>query len=177
MCTRLCGLPRTNGAHFSTTVERIIHFCWERQRLARIPDLPCAQSYDQYVATLSIASLQTNILSASAAGVATEAQSKLHELDFLQKMRIESPQHPGYAHVVHLKDHFYQDGPSGRHLCLVMDPLLEDLRVFSLRWRRRLMPLPAVRCFARQIILGLRYLHDECNIIHTGKAVAVQRHA
>lgn len=35
------------------------------------------------------------ILSASAAGVATEAQSKLHELDFLQKMHIESPQHPG----------------------------------------------------------------------------------
>ncbi len=136
-----------------------------------MPDLPCAQNYDQYVVVLSLALLRSNILSTSAAGVATEAQSKLHELDFLGLMHAKSPQHPGYAHVVHLKDHFYQDGLAGRHLCLVMEPLLEDLRVFSLRWRHRLMPLPAVRCFARQIVLGLRYLHDECNIIHTGDAI------
>ncbi|KAJ2989274.1 hypothetical protein NUW54_g8838 [Trametes sanguinea] len=99
--------------------------------------------------------------------VATEAQNKLHEVDYLRKMQVTSPQHPGYAHVVHLKDQYYQESLAGRHLCLAMEPLLEDLRLFSLRWKNRLLPLPAVRHLARQIVLGLLYLHDECNIIHT----------
>ena len=104
----------------------------------------------------------------SAIGIATEAQTKLHELEFLQQIYSKLPSHPGYAHVVHLQDHFYQEGPAGRHLCLVMEPLLEDLRMFSMRWLHCLIPLPMVRHLARQIVLGLQYLHDECNIIHTG---------
>ncbi|OSD01200.1 kinase-like protein [Trametes coccinea BRFM310] len=98
--------------------------------------------------------------------VATEA-STLHELDFLLRMRDASPQHPGYPHVVHLRDHFIQDGPHGRHLCLVMEPLLQDLRSFSIRWNHRVLPHPLVKHLTRQILLGLQYLHDECNIIHT----------
>ncbi|OSC96903.1 kinase-like protein [Trametes coccinea BRFM310] len=90
--------------------------------------------------------------------VAMEVQDKLHELDYLQKMQSKSPQHLGYAHVVHLKDHFCQK---------MMEPLLEDLHLFSLRWKHRLLPLPAVRYLARQIVLGVQYLHDECNSIHT----------
>ncbi|KAJ3013379.1 hypothetical protein NUW54_g1615 [Trametes sanguinea] len=103
----------------------------------------------------------------SAVEVATEAQNKLHEVDYLRKMQVTSPQQPGYAHVVHLKDQYYQESLAGRHLCLAMEPLLDDLRLFSLRWKNRLLPLPAVRHLARQIVLGLQYLHDECNIIHT----------
>ncbi|KAJ3017219.1 hypothetical protein NUW54_g641 [Trametes sanguinea] len=103
----------------------------------------------------------------SAVEVATEAQNQLHEVDYLRKMQVTSPQHPGYAHVVHLKDQYYQESLAGRHLCLTMEPLSKDLRLFSLRWKNRLLPLPAVRHLARQIVLGLLYLHDECNIIHT----------
>lgn len=96
----------------------------------------------------------------------------MHELKFLEHMRVQSPHHPGYAHIAHLRDHFHHDGPYGSHLCLVMEPLLEDLRLFSMRWKHRLMPLSMVRLLARQIVLGLQYLHEECNIVHTGEPVS-----
>ncbi|KAI9064546.1 kinase-like protein [Trametes sanguinea] len=90
-----------------------------------------------------------------------------HELDFLLRMRDAAPQHPGYPHVNHLCHHFLEEGPHGRHRCLLMEPLLQDLRSFSLRWNYRMLPHPLIKHLARQIILGLQYLHDECDIIHT----------
>ncbi|KAI9064550.1 kinase-like protein [Trametes sanguinea] len=98
--------------------------------------------------------------------VATEA-SVLHELDFLLRMRDAAPQHPGYPHVNHLCDHFLEEGPHGRHRCLLMEPLLQDLGSFPLGLNGRMLPQPLVKHFARQVILGLQYLHDECGIIHT----------
>ncbi|KAI0643460.1 kinase-like protein [Trametes meyenii] len=100
-------------------------------------------------------------------GMATDAQHRLKELDLMRPMRDRSPSHPGHSHVVQLKDHFYQQGPHGKHLCLVMEPLLQDLRSLTLRFKRRIPPPYFVRLLARQVVLGLQYLHDECDIIHT----------
>lgn len=83
-------------------------------------------------------------------------------------MRDQAPEHPGHTHVLQLKDQFYHQGPHGRHLCLVTEPLLHNMRIFSMRFPRRIMPLHLVRSVARQIVLGLQYLHEECNIVHTG---------
>ncbi|KAI0367121.1 kinase-like protein [Pilatotrama ljubarskyi] len=99
--------------------------------------------------------------------VATDAQDKLQELEFMRRIRDQSPRHPGYPHVIQLRDHFYHRGPHGRHLCLAMEVLLQDLRSFSLRFKGRVCPPYLVRLLARQVVLGLQYLHDECNIIHT----------
>ncbi|KAI0668112.1 kinase-like protein [Trametes maxima] len=99
--------------------------------------------------------------------VATEAQNRLKELDLMRRMRDGSPSHPGYSHVVQLQDHFHQQGPHGKHLCLVMEPLLQDLRSLTSRFKRRIPPPYFVRLLARQVVLGLQYLHDECDIIHT----------
>lgn len=86
----------------------------------------------------------------------------------MQRMREQSPVHPGYTYVIHLHDHFYQKGPHGRHLCLAMEPLLQDLRSLMQCFKERSAPPYFVRLAARQIVLGLQYLHDECNMVHTG---------
>ncbi|CAL1712535.1 unnamed protein product [Somion occarium] len=99
--------------------------------------------------------------------VATEAQGQLHELEFLQRIRDQSPLHPGHAHVIQMKDNFYHQGPHGRHLCVVTEPLFQSMSNFLPRFPHKIMPPRLVRSVARQIVLGLQYLHDECNIIHT----------
>ncbi|KAI9064959.1 hypothetical protein FKP32DRAFT_1528602, partial [Trametes sanguinea] len=86
------------------------------------------------------------------------------ELDFLLRMRDATPQHPGLPHITHLRRHFIEKGPHSRHLCLLMEPLLHNLRSFSLRWNHRMVPHPLAKHLARQIVLGLQYLQDECDI-------------
>ncbi|PPQ65536.1 hypothetical protein CVT26_000493 [Gymnopilus dilepis] len=99
-------------------------------------------------------------------GVASDAP-ELHELEYLERIRDSSPNHPGRPHVIQLLDHFYHRGPFGKHLCLLTDALTEDLWSFPRRWRNRVLPTNLVRQIARQLLLALSYLHDECNIIHT----------
>lgn len=100
---------------------------------------------------------------------ATEAQDRLQELEFLRKIRDQSSEHPGHTHVLQLKDHFYHQSLRGRYLCVATEPLFQNMYIFSMRFPHRIMPLRLVRSLARQIVLGTQYLHDECNIIHTGK--------
>lgn len=90
-------------------------------------------------------------------------------------MRDQSPEHPGHAHVLQLKDHFYHQGPHGRHLCIVTEPLFQSMSYLLPRFPDRRMPPRLVRSIARQVVLGLQYLHDECNIIHTGEFHSLAR--
>ena len=94
-------------------------------------------------------------------------QKELQEVEFLLKIRDQSAGHPGHAHILQLKDSFLHNGPHGQHLCIVTEPLFQNMRLFSMRFPRRIMPLRLVRSLARQIVFGVQYLHDECNIIHT----------
>lgn len=107
------------------------------------------------------------MLCISSAGKVSD-EPLLHELEYLQCMRDQSPHHPGYSHVLQLRDHFYQKGSEYRHLCLVMEPLAEDLHSFSKHFLRAQLANNLIKRIARQVILGLQYLHEECNIIHTG---------
>ncbi|KAF8877562.1 kinase-like domain-containing protein [Gymnopilus junonius] len=92
---------------------------------------------------------------------------ELHELEYLQRIRDSSLTHPGHSHVVQLLDHFYYRGPNGRHLCLVMDVMGQDMSSFARRCKYRRLPANLVRVISRQLLLGLDYLHQECDIIHT----------
>ncbi|KAI0628135.1 kinase-like domain-containing protein [Trametes polyzona] len=100
---------------------------------------------------------------------ATFAQGTLfHEAEFLRRIHSQNPAHPGYCHVVQMFDGFTEeDDGEGRHLCLVMEPMLEDLRLFAQRWSNCSFSPPLLRLVGRQVALGLQYLHEECNIIHT----------
>ncbi|KAI0040411.1 kinase-like protein [Auriscalpium vulgare] len=98
---------------------------------------------------------------------ATSADQKLHELEFLQVIRDKNGQHPGHAHNLQLLDHFYHDASEGRHLCLVTEPLLQNLSSYVLRWPYHAIPMALLKRVTRQTLLALDYLHTECNIIHT----------
>ncbi|KAJ5434671.1 hypothetical protein N7491_005266 [Penicillium cf. griseofulvum] len=78
-----------------------------------------------------------------------------------------SPPTPGRKHVVSLLDSFEHKGPNGVHVCMVFEVLGENLLGLIKRWNHRGIPMPLVKQIAKQVLLGLDYLHRECGIIHT----------
>lgn len=89
------------------------------------------------------------------------------EIKLLECVFTTNPAHAGYGHVVSLLDHFRHRGPNGIHVCMVFEVLGENLLGLIKRYEYRGIPEQIVRKIARQILLGLDYLHRECGIIHT----------
>ncbi|KAF8592070.1 kinase-like protein [Ramaria rubella] len=99
------------------------------------------------------------------------------EIALLMKVRKRAFKHPGARHVVSLLDYFSTRGryKGDTHVCMVMEPLGETLLNFLDRYRGRYggqgelagVPMNIVRVIARQILMGLQYLHDECGLVHT----------
>jgi serine/threonine protein kinase len=69
--------------------------------------------------------------------------------------------------VVLLVDHFEHSGPHGRHVCMVFEMLGENLLKVIKNYDYRGISLPVVKNMARQICVGLDFLHRHCRIIHT----------
>ena len=69
--------------------------------------------------------------------------------------------------VVLLLDHFEHTGPNGQHMCMVFEMLGENLLEVIKKYDYKGIPVPIVRAFAKQICVGLDFLHRHCNIIHT----------
>lgn len=71
------------------------------------------------------------------------------------------------SHIVKLIDSFTHRGPNGRHYVLVFEilgiNLLEMIKIFDYKG----LPLDIVKSFLIQILKGLKFLHDECGVIHT----------
>ena len=70
-------------------------------------------------------------------------------------------------HCVRLLDWFEHSGPHGTHVCMVFEVLGDNLLSLIKAFRYRGVPLPAVRVLARQVLVGLDYLHSRRSIIHT----------
>lgn len=94
-------------------------------------------------------------------------ETALDEIQLLQRVTTSSESHPGRSHVVGLVDDFRHDGPNGSHVCMVFEVLGENLLGLIKRYQHRGVPTHIVRQIAKQILLGLDYLHTECRIIHT----------
>ena len=56
-------------------------------------------------------------------------------------------------------DDFEHAGPHGRHVCMVFEVLGENLLALVKKFNYQGIPLPVVRNLARQILIGLDYLH------------------
>ena len=90
-----------------------------------------------------------------------------HELSKLQILRDTNPNSPGYRHICHLRDNFTIEGPHGAHVCLVLDPM--RVSVFDIfRAFRIILPLDLLKRISKHVLMALKYVHDECGIIHTG---------
>ncbi|KAL7423508.1 hypothetical protein Q5752_001088 [Cryptotrichosporon argae] len=94
-------------------------------------------------------------------------ETALDEIQLLQRVTSSSLSHAGRCHVVGLVDDFRHVGPNGSHVCMVFEVLGENLLGLIKRYQHRGVPTHIVRQIAKQILLGLDYLHTECRIIHT----------
>ena len=69
--------------------------------------------------------------------------------------------------VVKLLDHFKHTGPNGTHVCMVFEYLGDNLLTLIKAYNYRGIPLSMVKQLAREILIGLDYLHRQLSIIHT----------
>lgn len=88
------------------------------------------------------------------------------ELEILLHLSDPGLEHLGKRHVVKLLDHFEHHGPNGTHLCLVFPVLISDGKEMILAGKPR--QVSSVQAIAKQILLGLNFLHSQ-TIIHCGK--------
>lgn len=72
-----------------------------------------------------------------------------------------------YSYVVQLLNSFQHSGPNGTHVCMVFEILGVNLLEVIKHYNYRGIPLPICRTIARQVLIGLDYLHRVCGIIHT----------
>ncbi|EIW67425.1 hypothetical protein TREMEDRAFT_33616 [Tremella mesenterica DSM 1558] len=94
-------------------------------------------------------------------------ETALDEIQLLSRVVTSSESHAGRHHVVGLVDHFRHTGPNGSHVCMVFEVLGENLLGLIKRYQHRGVPQPIVKQIAKQVLLGLDYLHTECRVIHT----------
>ncbi|KAI6027182.1 kinase-like protein [Pisolithus marmoratus] len=78
-----------------------------------------------------------------------------------------SQTHPGRSHVISFLDHFKHKGPNGTHVCMVFEVLGENLLGLIKRHQNKGVPMHLVKQIAKQVLLGLDYMHRWCGVIHT----------
>lgn len=69
--------------------------------------------------------------------------------------------------VVTLLDKFDHVGPNGKHVCLVFEVMGGSLLHLIKRFNFRGIPRDLVKRIARDLLVGLDFLHTQCRIIHT----------
>ncbi|GMF72565.1 unnamed protein product [Aspergillus oryzae] len=77
----------------------------------------------------------------------------------------------GARHILPLLGDFTNTGPNGDHVCLVFDVLGHHLDFQCAKYEDGRLPVRAVKLIARQLLLGLDFLHRECGVIHTGMGI------
>ncbi|KAI0823116.1 Pkinase-domain-containing protein [Trametes gibbosa] len=95
------------------------------------------------------------------------AETARDEIKLLRQVMDANPAHPGRSHIVLFLDHFEHSGPDDSHICLVFEPLGENLLALVERHKKTGVAVDLVRVIAKQMLLGLQYLHDECDLVHT----------
>ncbi|KAF8559300.1 Pkinase-domain-containing protein [Imleria badia] len=94
------------------------------------------------------------------------ADTARDEIKLLTKVSDANPVHPGRAYIVSFLDSFIHPGPES-HICIVFEPLGENLLALVERNKKKGVPQTLVKLITKQILLGLQYLHDECDLVHT----------
>lgn len=95
------------------------------------------------------------------------AETARDEIKLLTHVSSFSPSHPGRQHIVSFFDSFSHQGPESSHVCIVFEPLGENLLALIERNKKKGVPKALVKVITKQVLLGLQYLHDECDLVHT----------
>lgn len=66
-----------------------------------------------------------------------------------------------------MSDWFFHHALHGKHFVMAFEVLGKNLLSIVKAYDYRGIPLPIVREMARQLLIGLDYMHRICNLIHT----------
>ena len=92
-----------------------------------------------------------------------------YEVKMCRRLAEGDRRHDGYRFVRTILDDFETKGSRGMHVCLVYEPLRETLSLFQMRSHLGKFPLPLLKGCVRLLLMGLDFLHSECQMVHTGK--------
>ena len=84
-----------------------------------------------------------------------------------QNYKIKNGFKRDHSQVVQLLNSFIFFGQNGRHFCMVFEIMGVSLLEIIKKYNYKGIPIPIVRKIAKQILIGLDYLHRMCGIIHT----------
>ncbi|KAK4521352.1 RNA binding protein, heterogenous nuclear RNP-K like protein [Mucor velutinosus] len=94
-------------------------------------------------------------------------ETAIDEIKLLERVAEADPKSLGARFVTAVVDHFMVKGPNGTHVCMTFEVLGENLLSLIKRYKSRGIPINLVKQIAKQMLLGLDYLHRKCGIIHT----------
>lgn len=98
-------------------------------------------------------------------------EAALDEIKLLQvinKEKIKIKENSSHFPVVILLDNFFLEGPHGNHVCMVFEVLGDNLLALLRRTNNHMgLDLPLVKRITRQVLEGIDFLHNKCQIIHT----------
>ncbi|KGO75567.1 hypothetical protein PITC_098500 [Penicillium italicum] len=95
-------------------------------------------------------------------GDSESGKSDTFELAILKRLSEGNPNHTGYQHIACLLDHFMY----GRHLCLVLEPMAENMKDFCFFFEDIKIPNSVLKRITKQLLSALDYAHS-LGIIHT----------
>ncbi|VIO91300.1 Uncharacterized protein BM_BM1816 [Brugia malayi] len=94
-------------------------------------------------------------------------EAALDEIKLLMAVRDADESDLFRERVVQLLDEFSVTGVNGTHVCMVFEVLGCNLLKLIIRSNYQGLPLEQVRVIIKQVLEGLQYLHEKCQIIHT----------
>lgn len=87
------------------------------------------------------------------------------EISLLEALNAERSSEDVYA--LEMIDQFDHTGDSEVHVCLVFEMLGKSLLSFIKSFNYNGAPYPLVKIIAKQILLGLAFIHEKCKMVHT----------
>ncbi|KAI9344044.1 kinase-like protein [Obelidium mucronatum] len=94
-------------------------------------------------------------------------ETALDEIKLLEKVVSANHEHNGRKYIVELRDWFKVKGPNGSHVTMAFEVLGPNLLTLIRQYQHRGIPIPIVKRIMKQVLMGLDYLHSQCQIIHT----------
>ncbi|UNI15945.1 Non-specific serine/threonine protein kinase [Purpureocillium takamizusanense] len=99
-----------------------------------------------------------------------EDDQHIFEVEILKHLRTADPKHKGYSYINHLLDEFEHEGPNGKHVCLIFEPMGMSLQGYADCLAREglgpVLPAYAIASITKQLLWALSYAHEN-GVIHT----------